>query len=184
MLLERRAEMFQHKPNRLYLFKAGDVCEDVTGGYTAINYRDSIGHGEVMRGTPILTIDEAAGTMRIASSATNRRTGTVFTNNKIDVTDYNYLCVDLFWTLRAGGSSELTNTGFIIGFSTTFENLYTVISLYHKWVMTKQQDFDGTLKLDISNITGDVYFLSEWFRSWDSARPTDCYSLIRNIWLE
>lgn len=184
MLLERRAQMFLPKANRLYLFKAGDVCEDITGGYAAINYRDTINRGGTTAAAPVLTIDETAGTMRISSSATNRRIGTVFTNNKIAVTDYNYLCVDLFWTLRTGAGAEHTNVGFIIGFSTAFENLYTVISLYHQWMLIPQQDFDGILKLDISNITGDVYFLSEWWRFWDAARTTDCYSLIRNIWLE
>lgn len=184
MLLERRAQMFLPKANRLYLFKAGDVCEDITGGYVAINYRDTINRGGTNTAAPILTIDESAGTMQIPVPNTARRIGTVFTNNKIDVTDYSYLCVDLFWTLRNGANTEHTNVGFIIGFSTTFENLYTVINLYHQWIAPAQQNFDGILKLDISNITGDVYFLSEWWRFWDSARPTDCYSLIRNLWLE
>lgn len=120
-----------------YLYNKGNECTDLTGGWTAYAYKSSNSGSNPY--APTLTKDEKSMTISLHSAYEVYRMGSVFAENVIDLTNYNYICVNV----------TALSIAFGFGVVSTKANNYTQIASMSLSV--------GLNKLDISSLSGSQY---------------------------
>ena len=145
---------------RLYLYKSGDECTNITGGWET--YKDSRATVTFTKSPELYILNNSQG------GSTTEWKGYFFAKNLINLTNYNYLCMEI--TSFYGGS-------------------YTAGSCAYRVVVTNTKDYKiedpqfsmqdkniGVQKYPIANLTsGYIGFRAYCFGS---------YIKIKNIWLE
>lgn len=119
----------------LWLYKNGNQCEDVTGGWAVFDINSSGSY-----------VNFEADHIAVGQKATSGRSASVGTVNKIDVTDYNTLKIICSISGFSGGKVD-------IGLSDKKTSDTPEIA----YMSTATATEDTPLELDISNITGEHY---------------------------
>lgn len=130
------------KVSKKYLYKNGDQCEDVTGGWTAYNSGQSVGgvwYPEYY-GAAVLQADR----MRMTSNIKDTYGGKCVTNRMVDVSDHSKLKFDHYTYGRST---------YII--STTQNESGTV----RRVNVPLKYDSSGTIEMDVSDLSGAYYVI-------------------------
>lgn len=117
---------------RVYLYKAGDQCNDITGGWTAID-------------GPGGTTNFNATYINCVTDGSNDRYATPYTKNKVNVTNYSKLIAEI---LERDAETNLFLASAVTGYN-----------MYGSMVATIEASDKGsqTLELDIASITGEYH---------------------------
>lgn len=146
-------------PDRTYLYNSGDECSDITGGWKTGWKR---GSASVVKNTDNITF-------RISSSGD--QSATLYTTNKIDITNYKSLVAEVVATssVPADGHCALAIL------STAPSSSFTQT----KWATC--DNFTGQLICDISEYSGEQY-VSVSVDGWTSSKTTTF--VVTKVWLE
>ena len=149
---------------RVYLYKQGDNCSSLTGGYTATGMKCASSNGGNAN-TPTITYN--ANNMTITNYG-QYASGLVRTTNKIDFSKYK--------TLRVKGSSSVASGG-----QKTF-HVWTSIGSYTNSNLVVEKWLDDTIDMtiDISSLTSSYYVGFECV----SANYSTCTITITEMWME
>lgn len=157
-LIGKVNELGDVPPPPLYLYKEGDECVNITGGWTIQN---------VMGRTP-KTIEKQ--TNRLYVDSASDAIGIFKTLNAISLSNYNKLCVDFECTITP---STYAKTSFEVRDGNDFTS-NSVIAFYKTTISVSRQ----VVEIDISNITSSLYIGS--YTNHYTQNSTSIY----NIWLE
>lgn len=133
---------------KLWLYRDGDECEEVTGGWVANGLKNNTSDNS---SKPTLTKKETSlrcVQAEVTSSGASKRGSLVLANNYIDLTPYNKICVNLI-ELSKEVVLYITNLN-ANGYGDTSHRL----SYY---AFTQGQT--GVAELDVSNISGSHYLI-------------------------
>ena len=147
---------------KLYLYREGDECENVTGGWIANNF-------EV---TPTKNDDH----LSLVSTGNLYSGGTFTTVNQIDITNFSYLKIEYIFSGTNKKSFFAVRTSQIVDNNTVETDIEKRVSVSITGSQTKVQDI-----MDVSDLTGS-YFVELATRN-----HADAYSSTFNIykvWLE
>lgn len=88
---------------RIYLFKEGDECKDITGGWKALAIADNSTSSTSNQVNPVIpnfTLNKEEGYMNLYLKSTQGfQSGGLIINNKIDYKEYKKICVEITATL-------------------------------------------------------------------------------------
>lgn len=157
---------------RTYLYRAGDECIGLTGGWSAYAYAASydLSTTEGYRaGAPTLVKNADSMT---ATQATNAYSGTVFPANTIDLTPYSTLC----WE---GYQSGVDFGGGHLRIAATKGNNFSMVSNKDVKIGTNDRT---VVSVDISDINGKYYPVLSVRRANSDASAVS--TITENIWLE
>lgn len=138
----------------VYYFRDGDVCSDVTGGWTPVSYRKNSYYTE---GAPTVTNNQDSKTIAYRFTNVNRNNSGVYrTVNKIDVTNID--------TLRFEISAEI-NTNISIAQFDIQIGISPLSAQYYDGnnnIVKVLTDIAGSIpkkieNVDVSNVTGTYY---------------------------
>jgi hypothetical protein len=134
----------------LYLYNSGDECTSVTGGW---NYTKLQGNSYWEK-VPFVNSGEVLTANTSSSLSTYCMTGPT---NKIDVTDYSKLVFVVTELSRnsTSGQGSLGKAG--IGTQASYTTSQAISDIFNSTFSASVDCSVGTLKLDISNITGEQY---------------------------
>ena len=97
------AALAAYFPEFTYLCRAEDTCPELTGGYSGYNYYPS---GLATSGlAPTITLGDTLDGVVTASDG-NAKTGAIFTEKAIDLTDYTQLIVDYSYEIENAVASN------------------------------------------------------------------------------
>ena len=148
--------MVKHKefipsPSEIYIYNLGDVCTDITGGWSG---------GKAYSDFPN-TGSGALESDKIRVTGTSSGSYGYMTNNAIDVTGFNYVVVDMHETNEQSyGSFDLHSVRIPV-------LVASALVRFDPSLQTRE-----TFVIDISSIMGSVYFLVSSAYSY----PTYLYS--------
>lgn len=161
---------------KLYLYRDGDECEDVTGGWT-VTALSEIASGW-SDGSANLSISKQDQYMTLQQSAANRYcVASLSAANKIPIGKYTKLCIEVdvtqggaYWQLRIAASDSRK------------QDAQAYESIVEFNTVGKDLTDNGYMELDISAIQNDcyVYFASGCDSSMTGVRKLN----IHQIWLE
>lgn len=154
----------EYDDGKLYLYKDGDECIDLTGGWLKGGYT---------RGTGTLTKEDDC--MELYTNTSANQTVTVLTKNKVNLTGYSKIAYDL--TLTASPDAEWSNVGVTDSVSSTSNNPISSTAFEEG---KKYINEDITIFCDISNINSNKYV----FVCNNTGVNTTATFKIKNIWLE
>jgi hypothetical protein len=120
-----------------YLYNQGDQCSSITGGW-----KSALSGG--------ISVDLSGAQIVFSVTSSTKRDASVYTNNKIDVTNYKSLIVRM---TAAKGASDYSGWKFQVGISsanTAYKPTFTTYTQNNSSVLTD-------VKVDISGITGSYY---------------------------
>ena len=158
------------------LFYQGNQFTDVTGGWNPTNariYPWNEGWGML---APIMNI----GTNMVVYQDSNPRFGTIFTRNKIDVSNYKALKADVQYDLKGPGR----NNGFWLGVSTSNGDQYRDVAAFMAQTDHGNKAHDGVITIDLSNVSGSVYVFIAVVRQTHVSEYGTNPVTFRKIWLE
>lgn len=153
----------------LYLYEEGNECKDITGGWTGKRMGEGASNTSQSKGTNYLYL-------QVNSSNLNSIV-LYFTSNKIDLTGYSKLCAKAL--VKSSGNYGTFAVGVA---SSQGEGIWD-----GTWVKgassPAQTNYDGTVELDISNLS-DKYYIA--LRSFKYSAWTGAYNnaTIYQVWLE
>lgn len=147
--------------NRLYLYKAGDECRDITGG---INYAPMV-VGSNGSAYPEDTVTKHSDNIYLKCS--NQYQASIATANKVDVSIFSKLCANL------SNYGNSTSNGY---------KYFGLYNAYNAKTGSVAEAFlaNGVIELDVSNITGSYYVAI----ALNSAYGYAAHINVHEIWLE
>ena len=151
-------------PTKLWLYREGDECNAVTGGWTG-----STVAGTVSKGTDHLytKMNDFQGPEGVYDT----RYAQFYTNQKVNLTHYKYLYIDGYYT---GQSGEIT-------FLEAKKNIvYTVVITLKRYFF--KNGSRGIIKYDISQLSGEFYIAL--YALWTSSLQSQGQSWLYNLWLD
>ena len=157
---------------KIYLYNSGNPCSEITGGWTYVGHTAS-------------NITFASTYMKFGHFSTsnyNSCSGTLSTNNKIDLSEYSNL--NLVWAGEGHGNGY-GSVGLGAGVSTTFYANTNYAEKGNKiWTLLDQRTTINKTesKFDISSYTGENYV---YFSNWGGYYNTEGATMtIYSIWLD
>lgn len=151
---------------RIYLFKEGDECKDITGGWKCIAVADIGSEGVI----PKLTLNKEEGHMNLYLKSTQGfQSGGLIINNKIDYKEYKKICVELTATLGKYNSGSIVSI-----YRNTSEPKEGTCLCYTKPITEKKKFEQNILKSP-----EDIFI---YIQSHKNDGEANCN--IYNIWLE
>lgn len=136
-IITRRMMGERTNPSILYLYRNGDTCDSVTGGYlrsTIKSYENTPPDGQVTYGDDAMTITYNLFMM---------------TANMIDLTSYSR-----FYIKCRNTSTEANNSSVLVGSSLTSKGSYYVIESQLAGRSIPAGSQPSTISIDISSISG------------------------------
>ena len=104
--IESKTIKIELEPSKIYLFKEGRDCTEITGGWKGVKVSDD---GNVNKVEPVITVNEN-GCMNISvTPISGKAGGGVLVNNKIDYKKYKELCIEADATLAEYGESSIVS---------------------------------------------------------------------------
>lgn len=153
----------------LYLYKAGDRCENVTGGLTAAAKKLDSGSDTTAK-APAITYNGA--NYKLSQSASSE--GIVHTKNKIDLTDFKTLRVKAVFAGKG-------NTWFQKVYVWNGIGTYGSSNAAASWGPTNQSTSVQNVSIDVSSLKGE-YNIGFYLRT--SGTAGDYYIQVSEMWLE
>ena len=145
----------------LYLYNKGYQDTDVTGGLKGYAY-GSAKSGST-RVSPVVDYGDTYITVTSQTASNNTSASSLFTENAIDITNYNNLKINI--TNRSGNANTI---GF--GITKTKKDKYE----YAAFLIT---DTTGEFSLDVSSIAGDYYIFVILSGQWEKSITFDKFVL-------
>ncbi len=150
-------------PNKLYLYKAGDECVAVTGGWKAYTYT----HSGWSSGTPTAP-NLTKGASSMSASLTVNKAGAVGISKPISLSGYSKLCA-----LVSGNTPQYCHVSLQIG--TAINNsdnaVKGAVAIGQNEVIT-----DKTVIMDITQIDRSLYVYFQLV--------SQCNLTVKQVWLE
>lgn len=158
-------ERVEHTVRSEYLYRAGDECSAITGGWSTIGCATT----NFPNGVAALTKNASTLYGALTAVGSIKYLGTV---NKIDVTGYKNLCIDASYTAA-------TNTAAYLALKSTADaNPATAPVKYTYYDSTGAK----IAVIDVSGLTGTYYVFAEILNN--SSSGTGGNFTVNNIWLE
>ena len=144
-----------------FLYNLGDECSSITGGWAKGGYA---------RGSA--TVTKNSDHILLKSTSSGNQTVTVFTKNKINLTNYSKLYIEFQYTTTVNDQGY---TRLLI--DDAIENKADAQIDY----LDKINSYTGTMYMNISN-RNTSYYVGVQIDHWSSSKAVN--TLIKRVWLE
>lgn len=165
---------------RVYLFKDGDECTELTGGWYGVGVTDVVStNGTVKYSALAPSIKKENGYIFCQYYNKVMSTGALSITNEIDLTPYKRVIVDVLATAKTNNSCYL----YVTNDSTKYYNYLTAKKVAANNTTTPR----GLIPLDIENINQNAYICFNFCKSTAYASTSSDYwvqSWLYNAWLE
>jgi len=167
----------------VYLYKEGDECTDISGGWSTKYGNSAISSTQTgCTGNPTRTKEEDHLLISIpdqtyANASDRNMTGSWYTNNKINLTDFDKIVVDVEISYGASlyGGDYYGSVGYQIA-SGQYTNSTVMVANAAFRTTNDNPDNNGRrrlLELDVSNLSGEFYIVLYASRGIPSANAGD-----------
>lgn len=166
-------KLINEESEKVYLFKEGDICSDITGGY---DYEAYQGFDFTQNGIKSYITDIIDNNLTLSITSSTDKYGVIaiaMTNNTIDLSKYNKLCIEYDYIK----TDEYKRVVVYCGDSMHYNATQTAL-LYKEGVLNLSNQID---EIDISNINS---ISKIGVQAQSLGVNASCTLKIKNIWLE
>jgi len=163
---------------RTYLVQDGVVNASLAGSFVASKYTD-VSDGSAGDAT-IQTVD---GALRIGTTGSGWKRGSIVSAQAVNVSDYNYLCIEYSIAKNISNTTAMSKA-IVAGLTDTVESGYTLLK--ESTVLGTEggnTSSSGVLRINISDVQGPYYPVVYRVYNNFSASVTIVMD-VTNIWLE